>query len=229
MTYSLSNLDPDMLEEIRDNIRSDAGKSRFLRRLQVLLSGQTATAADKDLAFSLAAELAAAGVLSLVSTRELAAVLHNQFWPKVASFLDGLPKSLRLELKSEISETGKIKKPQRQLQSKSLASTRSNKKRWSILDISDASQNLDDSETMGSSIDIDTSEIGFVTVKKFRGPLIAKFRHPTGKIVVSATKTSAKAAATAGSQLSAKRHSGPKKTTENKGRTSRIPRKSSSP
>lgn len=106
MSYSLGNLDPEMLEEIRDQLETQEGKILFLSRLSDFLGGRHARAVEKDIAFSTAAELNAAGIFRLISVSDLAASLRNLESPKVAAFLDALPKSLIQALIDEIKKSG---------------------------------------------------------------------------------------------------------------------------
>ena len=71
--YSLANLSPDAAFLLEKLVEDPSELEKFLERLSVFLVSVASSAAQNDLAFSLAAELTSAGVIEKIPPERLQA------------------------------------------------------------------------------------------------------------------------------------------------------------
>lgn len=101
MKYSLSHLNPDAIERLRQSLSKDTGVEEFLTHLMAFLGGEGSGAAEKDLAFSVAAELNAAGIIDKIPLERLQVALTGSDSEKVAFFVKGLPRRHRIQVERD--------------------------------------------------------------------------------------------------------------------------------
>lgn len=95
LEYNLSSLGPGVVALLKKSLTNEAEVGQFLERLKAFLEGPGQSAAEKDLAFSLGAELNSSGIIDLISTSDLRAALDQVGSQKVEFFIKGLPKRHR--------------------------------------------------------------------------------------------------------------------------------------
>lgn len=111
LEYNLSSLGPGVVTSLKKSLTDEAEVGKFLERLKAFLEGSGKSAAEKDLAFSLGAELNSSGIIDMISLSDLKAALSEVGSQKVEFFIKGLPKRHRDKLEDVKEENSTSDQP----------------------------------------------------------------------------------------------------------------------
>lgn len=111
LEYNLSSLGPGVVASLKKSLTDEAEVGKFLERLKAFLGGSGKSAVEKDLAFSLGAELNSSGIIDMISLSDLKAALSEVESQKVEFFVKGLPKRHRDKLEDVKEENPTADQP----------------------------------------------------------------------------------------------------------------------